>query len=184
MSEADTLEAFFGLDNPARAKASARALQSAQELREVRALPAAMRAPAADAIVWTAKALLKDSVSGVIGSAWTKLKEVQEAINAPADERKEITLAAHEIALSRTPSVDLVINGAPTGIALEFELKIALIITSAAAQIQNAHIVGATLGKVSGGGSLSLGRATLAERKTEIVRLPSRLTFEPAIALR
>ncbi|MGE0740102.1 MAG: hypothetical protein AB7O98_02075 [Hyphomonadaceae bacterium] len=181
--DAYTLRAFFGLDDPKREQDAAKALQNSAELRGVRGLPGALRAPAANAIVMTAKALLSDPVSGLICNAWTKAAELQRFIKAPPDQINEFTLHEHEVALSRAPSVDLVVNGAPTGVQLRFELKVALSIASASLRIQNAHIVGATLGKVRGGGSFSLGRATLVERKTELVRLPAELTFNPGARL-
>lgn len=183
MSDARTLNEFFHLDDPTRARAAARALQRSPELREAQVLPAPLRGPAAEAIVFTAKALLTDPVSGIIGSAWGKLRDLHRFVNAPPGEINEFSLHDHEIALSRTPSIDLVLNGAPTGIQLRFELKVGLSISGAALRIQDARIVGASIGKVRGMGAFNLGRASLVERKTEVFRLPANLTFTPGVAL-
>lgn len=179
MSDADTIAAFLHLDEDARAKAGAKALQESGELKAMKALPAPLRTSAADAIVWTAKALLRDPVSGVIANAWGKLRDVQKFLNAPPDEVNTFTLRDHEIALARTPSLELMLNNTPSGIVLQFELKIALTLTSAALRIQNKRIIGAEFGALQGGGTFSLGRATIAERKTKEFRLPARLDFNP-----
>lgn len=183
MTSADTLSAFLHLDDEARAKNGAKALRESGEMKRLRGLPAPLRAQAADAIVWTAKALLRDSVSGLIGQAWGKLRDMQRFMSAAPEETHSFTLHDHEIALARTPSVELVLNGAPSGIVLQFELKIALTLTSAALRIQNRRIIGAECGELRGGGSFSLGRATIAERKSAPFQLPARLAFSPGVAL-
>jgi hypothetical protein len=183
MSDTDTLAAFLHLDDDAKAKARAKALRESGELTQLRGLPAPLRTPAADAIVWTAKALLRDPVSGVIGEAWGKLRDIQRFLNAPPDEVNTFTLQHHEIALARTPTVELTLNEAPSGIVLQFELKIALTLASAALRIQNRRIIGAEFGDLRGGGSFSLGRATIAERKTAPFRLPAKLNFRPGVAI-
>ncbi len=183
MSDTDTLAAFLQLDTEADAQAAVRKLRESRALKSARDLPAPLRLPAADAIVWAAKALLRDPVSGVIGQAWGKLRDVQRFMNAPPEEVNTFTLQDHEIALSRTPSVELTLNDAPSGIVLRFELKIALVLTSASLRIQNRRIIGAECGDLRGSGSFNLGRATIAERKSAPFRLPARLAFTPGVAL-
>lgn len=180
----DTLSAYLGLDDPKKVKAAAKTLESAPELARAQALPGALRSSAADAIIWCAKAVLNGSVSGVMGDAWSKTRELQRFLSAPAGQVNEFTLHSHEIALSRTPSLELVLNNVPTGITLRFEVKVGLTLTSAKLKIMDGRITAAEFGEAQGAGSLSLGRATIIERKTSKVELPTRLAFTPGIPLR
>jgi hypothetical protein len=182
-AEPDTLTAFFQLDDPARAKASARALQRAPELKGARNVSAALRGPAAEAIVWTAKTLLDHPVSNIIGEAWGKWRDLQRFANAPPDQTHELALHGHDIALKRKPSVELVLAGVPTGVLLQFELKVALSVEGALLKIQGGRIIGADVGNVRGAGSFSCGKVTIAERKTAPFKLPGRFTFSPGIAI-
>lgn len=179
--QADTLSAFFGLDDPARVRASSRALQNAPEIKRASMLPAALRGPAADAIMLAAKTLLSDPISGVIVGAWSKLRDLDRFRSAPAGELNEMTLHEHEIALARKPSIELVLNGAPTGVQLNFELKVGLTLEGAVLKFRDARIIGADISRLRGGGSFSLGQVTIAERKTESYRLPGKLAFNPGV---
>lgn len=183
MSDTDSLAAFLHLDDPNKSGAAAKSLQSSNELKNIRNLPAPLRRPAADAVMWAAKALLRDSVSGVIATAWGKFRDLERFMSAPPEEVNTFNLREHEIALKRTPSAELLLNNTPSGIMLEFELKLALTLASAALRIQNRRIIGAEFGALSGGGSLSLGRATIAERSTKPFKLPARIAFNPGVAI-
>lgn len=183
MSDTDSLACFLHLETEIQTRAAAQKLRVSGALKGERDLPAPLRTPAADAIVWAAKALLRDPVSGVIGQAWGKLRDLDRFMRAPPEEVNTFTLQDHEIALSRTPSVELTLNEAPSGIVLQFELKIALVLTSAALRIQNRRIIGAECGDLRGAGSFSLGRATIAERKSAPFRLPAKLAFTPGVVL-
>ena len=90
----------------------------------------------------------------------------------------------HEISLARKPAVELLINGAPTGITLEFEMKMALTVSSAVLKVKNGQIVAANLGKVKGHGVINCIGATLAKRETSSFKMPGKLTFDPGIAVR
>ena len=180
----ETLATFLHYDETAHRNDAA--LRNARDIRQAGAIPAALRGPAADAMLQGARALLDSPLADVIGAAWGKLDTLlgfRDTQKYPPDKINDFVLHEHEIALKRTPSVELVLNGAPTGVQLQFELKIALTIASAVLKIQNARIVGADLGKVHGGGSFSCVEVTLAERKTSAVRLPGKLTFAPGVAI-
>jgi hypothetical protein len=178
----DTLAAFMGLEEPQTLQASARALQQTGVLN-TRAVPSRLRAAAADAIMWSAKAMLRDPVSGVIADAWGKLGDLQRFDSAPADEINTYTVNEHEIALTRQPTLELEINGVPCGLTLQFEFKAGFHLEGAVLKVQNKTIIGAEFGGLRGAGALSCGNAVIVERKTEPVRLPSTLTFKPGVAI-
>ncbi len=178
----ETLTGFFGLDDPQKAQAGAAAM--APELARARGIPPAFRKAAADAAIVILKDILDTPLSNLLGDAWSTHRAIKSAINAPPGEVADFTLHEHEIALSRKPSAEIVINGAPTGVTLEFELKLALNIASAVLKIRDGAIVGCEVGKTSGAGSVKCGKVTLVKRETSSLRLPAALTFSPGVMLR
>lgn len=178
-----TLANFLRLDEPAQARVSAKRLENAPELKKAHMLPAALRGPAADAIIWCAKNLLDEPITNTIGGGWSKLRELDRYRGAPPDQTNELTLHEHEIALARQPGLDLVLNGVSTGVQLKFELKLGFTIESALIKVKGGRVIGAELGKVHAGGSFSLGKVTIAERKTESFRLPGRIALSPGIVI-
>lgn len=180
----ETLSGFFGLDDAQKAEANARAMAQSAEIAKERGIPPGFRKAAADAAIWTLKTVLDTPVSNLLADAWSTHRDLKGAINAPAGQVSDFTLHDHEIALSRKPSAEIVINGAPTGVVLEFELKLAINIDSATLKIRDGAIVGCQIGKIKGAGSVKCGKATLAKRETSSVKLPATLTFNPGVALR
>lgn len=184
MSEhGETLAAYFRLDDPEQAELSARALAQSDALQSRRSLPANLREPAAKAIIWALKNLLTDPVSETIAKAWSKVRDLKKFADAPADQINELSLHEHDIALIRKPSIELVLNGAPTGLQVEFELKLGIVIEGALIRVQKRRIVGAKLAKVLGSGSVSCGKITIAERKSRAVTLPGEIAFAPGVAI-
>lgn len=179
----ETLAGYFRLDDPQQVEVSARALAQSEALQGRSWLPANLREHAAKAIIWALKNLLDDPVSETIAKAWTKARELKKFADAPADQINELTLHEHDIALVRKPSLELVLNGAPTGLKVEFEMKIGLVVEGALIKVQKRRIIGAKLAKVLGSGSVSCGKITIAERKTGAVTLPGDLTLAPGVAI-
>lgn len=183
-ADTETLATFLRYEDSARRNAGA--LRDMREVKESNAIGAALRGPAADAILETARLLLDSPLVDVVGDAWGKLDtllQFRDTSKYPAGSTNDFVLHEHEIALKRTPSVELVVNGAPTGVHLQFELKLGLTIASAVLKIRDARIVGADLGKVHGGGAFSCAEIKLAERNTSAVRLPGKLSFAPGVAI-
>lgn len=180
----ETLSGFLGLDDPQQAQASARVMGQSPDIARARGIPSAFRKAAGDAAIWTLKNVLDTPLSNVIADAWRTHRDLHGAINAPPGQTSDFTLHEHEIALSRKPSAEIMINGAPTGVTLEFELKLALNIASAVLKIRDGAIIGCELGKTKGAGSVRCGKVTLAKRETSSVRLPATLSFNPGVALR
>lgn len=179
----DTIADFFGLNDPAQAQQGAEALQNSPDFAGG-SLPEPLRAKAATALIWAAKAMLRDPLSGVLGEGWGKVTELQKFDTAPPDEINTFSLQSHEIALSRQPSIELDVNGAPSGIIFAFELKLGFTVESAELRIQQRRIIGAQFGGLRGGGTLSLGRATILKRETAQVQLPAQVEFDPGIRVR
>lgn len=175
-----TLMDFLRFNDPAEARRGAQALNAAPELAP---LPAPLRPKAADALVWSIRAVLRDPLTNVIGAGWSRLNELQKFDEADAEQVNTFALHEHEIALTRQPAIEIDVNGAPSGVKLTFELKIALSIKSAELRIQNKRIIGAQFAGVKGNGALSLGSATIAERETAPVKLPAQLNFSPGLKI-
>jgi hypothetical protein len=182
-AQGETMGAYFRLDDPRQADECAHALAQSDALKSKRALPAALHEPAAKALIWALKNLLNDPVSETLAKAWAKAREIKKFADAPPDQVNETALHEHDIALVRKPAVELVLNGAPTGLQFEFELKMGLVVEGALIKIQGRRIVGARLSAVLGSGSISCGKITIAERKSSSVALPGELSFAPGIAI-
>ena len=184
MSDDTTIAGYLSLDEPAQIDAAKKQLQQSQEMARGKASLRGAQAAAADAMIDAAKTMLDTPLTDVIGGAWGKWRDLQRYAMAPPDETHEVTLHEHEIALSRKPSIDLLLDGAPTGLNLQFELKIALTISGALLKVQGGRIIGADLGTVRGGGSFSCGKVTLAKRETSQVQVPGTIAFNPGISVR
>jgi hypothetical protein len=182
-AQGETLGSYFKLDDPRQADEYARALAQSEALKSKRALPASLHEPAAKALIWALKNLLNDPVSETIAKAWAKAREIKKFADAPADQVNEAALHEHDIAVVRKPAVELVLNGAPTGLQVEFELKMGLVVEGAIVKIQGRRVVGARLSSVLGAGSISVGKVTIVERKSSSVALPGELSFAPGIAI-
>lgn len=179
----ETIADAVGLEDPARAK---RALQELSAVKKVRAIPPGLRAAAADAVVQAARSLLNSPVSDVMLDAWGKAKELGRYADPSAfkpDEINDFTLHEHEIALERHPAIELMLNGAPTGAQLPFDVKLALVIKSAVLFIQNARIIGAEIGQVQAEGSVKCAKVQIAKRETGPLKLTGRINFNPGYAI-
>ncbi len=183
----ETLADFFGVEEDAetlRANATALAKASKEALKH--ALPPGLRDAAAMSVVESARGLLNSPLSGILGDAWKTVRDLERFCDPkhfPPDKIAEYTLHEHELALKRTPVIEVMLNGAPTGMKLKFELKLSLSLMSAVLKIQDARIVGARIGDCKGGGKYSCTSVTLAERKTGKLRLPGSISFGEGIPI-
>lgn len=171
VQEVETLAHFFGPPDQRAAKALAK--RSAFKSK----LPEDIRDAAAESVIETSRSLLKSPIADILAEAWKTRRDIGRYRSAPPDQINEHPLLGHQIALKRTPKVAVLLNGAPTGLTVEFELKLALDMSGAHLRIQNGHIIGARVGEFAGKGSFSCGEVTLYERKSGAFRLPGALTL-------
>jgi hypothetical protein len=186
IAEVETLSAFFGLEDQGRAAKTAIALAKNSKLAAARALPAPLREAAAMSLIDAGRALLASPLAAILGEAWQKardLRRFRDRSAYPPDQVHEYTLAEHEITLKRNPVVEVMVDGAPTGLKIPFELNLSLAVLSAVLRIQNAHIIGARVGDLRGGGKFSCASMTLAQRKTSAFKLPGAVSFGQGIPL-
>lgn len=182
----DTLAGLLGLDSAAAVRDAARAVAKNGKLVAARGVPAPLREAAAASLIETGCTLLNSPLAGVLGDAWTKARDLHaftDASKYPPGQVHEYTLAKHDIDLKRNPAVELTLDGAPTGVKLEFELKLTLALSGAVLAIRDARIVGARVGDFNGAGKYSCAGVTLVERKTSPFRLPGDISFGQGLAL-
>ncbi len=183
--EVDTIASFFGVD-ARNSKREGETLVKKAGKRLAEAVPPALRGEAAMSLIGAGRALLQSPVASILGDAWKTASDLDRFCDQsayPPDKISEYTLHQHEIALKRNPEIEAVLNGAPTGFKLEFELKLAMTIMSAVLRIQGGRIIGARVGDCRGGGKYSCASITLAERKTSTFRLPGAISFSPGVPL-
>jgi hypothetical protein len=183
--EVTTLASFFRVD-PRETKQSAEDLAKKAGKRLAEAVPPELRGEAAMSLIGAGRALLDSPMASILGDAWKTASDLDEFCDPrthPPEKIGEYTLHQHEIALKRNPEIELVLNGAPTGLKVEFELKLALTVMGAILRIQAGRIIGARVGDCRGGGKYSCSSVTLAERKTSTFRLPPLISFAPSIPL-
>lgn len=181
-----TLAALLGIDDRARAEASATALSRSGKFVAARVLAGPLRRAAAASLIDASVALLQSPLAEILGDAWTKARDIAKFSDArkyPPDEINEVALGGHEIALKRKPTLDVLLDGAATGVTVECELKLKLEMKSVMLRIQGGRIVGARVGDFLGAGSYACASVTLAERKTSPFRLPGDLAFNPGMEL-
>lgn len=185
-TQISTFSELLGLDDAARKEAATTSLARSGRLIASKVIPGALRQAAAASLIDASIAVLNSPIAEVLGDAWTKARELHaftDASKYPPDQVNEYTIAKHDISLKRNPAIELVLDGAPTGLQLEFELKISLVVLSAQLRIQAGRVIGARVGDFQGAGSYSCGEAKLIERKTSPFKLPGDLSFAPGVAI-
>jgi hypothetical protein len=183
--DVETIADFLGIDDPERAEKSVRALVKSGKLAAAR-LSTPMRGEAANAMFSAARGLLESPLGAIFSQAWTTAHELRKYCDQaayPPGSTAEHTLHKHEISLTRHPEIEALVDGAPTGVRLQFELKLAMNIDSAVLVIRDGRIMRARIGDFSGSGSYACGKITLAERKTSKFRLPGSLVLGDGIPL-
>lgn len=176
----ETLASFVGYDG---GNASAAKIARSRGLTGSKVVPVAMRDAVSHSVALDARNLLASPLLDLFAEAWAKAATLAQLRDPNDSSVREAVLKEHEISLKREPSLELTLSGAPTGLEFPFELKIGLKIEGAVVRVQNARIIGASLGKVRGQGSFKLFGAALAERKTSAVTLPGDVTFTPGFAI-
>ena len=179
MSQDQTLAGFYRFD-VAKAASDAKALHVA--VAHSNKLNAGLRSYAADQLVGAARGMLNSPLSDVLADGWKKWRDIA-ALADPNAPESQYALDNHEIAFTRKPKAEILLNGGSIGLDIEFQLKLALKLDSAILTIRGGRIVAAKLGAAQGSGTFSCGEVTLAERKSGKLDLPGDWAFDPGYVI-
>lgn len=180
-----TFAGLLGVDDQSRRDAAQTLLTRSGKLA-ARRLVGPLRQAAAASVIDASIGFLQSPLAEVLGDAWQKsgeLAKFKDPRKHPPEEINEYPLAGHDIAVKRKPTFDITLDGAPTGLSVESELKLALELKGVVLRIQGGHIIGARVGDFLGSGAYSIETVKFAERKTSPFRLPGDLTFARPVAL-
>jgi hypothetical protein len=125
-------------------------------------------------------------VVDILAAAWNTRRELlQYADRAkyPAGQIVDHAIAKHEIKSTHRPRLQIMLDHSPLGPEIEFEVIVGLKLEAAILRIQDARIMGARLGKVSGTGTIKCEGATLFSRPTKPVDLPLTISFGTGLAI-
>lgn len=184
--EVATIADLLGIDDPEQLRQNTIALVRKTKLAAAKAIPGPLKQDAAFALLDTSRGMLNTPLGSVLGQAWTTAHDLRRYCDQsqyPPGKTNEHTLKKHELALRRDPEIEVTLNGQPTGVKVQFELKLALELEGALLQIRDGRIIGARVGDARGSGSYSCGPLKLAERRTTKMRLPGALSFGDGISL-
>jgi hypothetical protein len=125
-------------------------------------------------------------VGEVVAGTWNvgrDLWKFRDSAKYPTTDVFEHPLNEHKVSTAFHPKVMVSVNGQPVpGAELEFTVTLALTIESAVLRIRDKHIIGATIAKCKGKGTLSCGEAVLLECPTRDFLLPT-LRLEPGVLI-
>jgi len=169
-----TLADFFGPALHDLASQVEVTLDTNMELRSLqetltRMLPKSAVAALSKTIAGRMQELLDVEISDVLGSAWSKSKEIREAIKATklnSNETVLIPLMEHTIESEHRPYVDIR-QGQITLARVTFQVSLEVLLKGAELKIEKGRIQEIITGEAKTVGKLRLGGATLLERKIE-----------------
>ncbi len=130
--------------------------------------------------------LLNLNVLDVLGEAWKKLSEVEEAADPKKhdpSERNLVPLAEHTVKSQHEPKLKVLLHGQEIG-SLKFSLEFSLVLEGFDLAIQNARIMEIQTGRAMGEGSLSFAEVSLWKHVLSPVCFPGQISLGPGIALR
>jgi hypothetical protein len=179
-----TLLQFFEFDDPKVRKDGLNALYSTAVMRAVQALlstaPTLLQNQVAQSVTEALKNALSVRLADVLAAAWNTRRDLRQYIDRtkfPPDEIVDHALGQHEIHSTHRPRLQIMLDQSPVGAEFEFDVIVKLKIDAAILRIQDARIMHATLGKVSGGGAIKCEEVTLFSRASKPVALPATLSF-------
>lgn len=188
--QAQSLAAFFDLDSAAARKDGLAALEGTAALYGVKTLltaaPALLQKSVGDSVADALKAALDIRIVDVMATAWNTRRDLMQYADRakfPPDQVIDHALGKHEIRSTHKPRLQIVLDHSPLGPEIEFEVAVSLHLEAAVLRIQDARIMFARLGKVSGTGTIKCEGATLFTRATKAVTLPQTLSFGAGLPL-
>lgn len=185
-----TLADFLGLDDGALETRLAEPLAGSDTMALARAalspVPAPLRKYAAASVGDTLKGALDTPLTDVLATAWNTRRDLRTYLDRskyPPDETVHHVLMKHAITSTHRPKLQLTVDGAAVGPAIEFEVELTFALDSAMLDIRDGRIWAAHPGHCQGKGRIACEGAVLVERKTEKLALPGTLRFQGGIAI-
>ena len=185
--EPGSMAVFFGLDGDAPEPLRLHDSETMQKVREALATaPAVVRNFATESVADALKSALNVPLIDVFSVAWTRLMELRKYCDQskyPAGEVNNYALAKHVITSDHHPRFKVLLDGAPCGPEMVFDVKLKLTIEAACLEILDAKIMKVATGSIQASGSISCAGATLVERKTSPLDFPGKYAFGDGIPI-
>ncbi len=185
-----TLLQFFEVEDAKARKDGLNALYGTAVMRSTQALlataPTLLQNQVAQSVTEALKGAMSVKLVDILAAGWNarkELKQYHDRSKFPSGELVDHALGKHEIISTHRPRLQIMLDHTPMGAEFEFEVIVKLSIDAAVLRIQDARIMQAQLGKVSGGGAIKCEEATLFARATKPVALPGTLSFGSGIAI-
>lgn len=140
-------------------------------------VPASGLADLAQGVAAALQPVLDLKLGDVLAGAWNtrrELRKYRDTKQYPSDEVVEHPLGQDTVTSTLEPKVEILLNGQRVpGADVDFTVTLTVTIDSAVLRIRNARIIGATIAKCTGSGSLKCGEAGLLECSTREFTLPA-----------
>lgn len=150
------------------------------------AVPGAALADLSHGVADVLKTVLDIQLGDVLAGVWKtgrKLVKYRDPTAYPPDHVVEVALGEHVAKTTLHPRVAIFVNDIPVpGAEIAFTVALALTIESAVLRVRAARIIGATVAKCRGKGTLSCGDIVLLECPTREFALPT-ISFGAGVAL-
>jgi hypothetical protein len=185
-----TMLQFFEFEDAKIRKDGLNALYSTAVMRAVQALlstaPTLLQNQVAQSVTEALKNALSVRVIDILAAAWNTRRELRQYIDRskfPPDEIVDHALGQHEIHSTHQPRLQIMLDHSPVGAEFEFDVTVKLNIEAAILRIQDARIMHATLGKISGSGTIKCEEVTLFSRASKPIVLPQTLSFGSGLVI-
>jgi hypothetical protein len=120
----------------------------------------------------------------ILVGGWRKYREIKKYRDKenPPSGYHEVTLPGHTLKSEHAPTIQLLVNEKERA-RLKFDITLKLELDGANLFIRDGQIMKATPGTCTGSGTIKYKVIKLLDRKTDKVKLPGLITFEPGITI-
>ena len=124
------------------------------------------------------------SIGKVLVGGWRKYREIVKYRDKenPPEGYHEVTLLEHTLESKHSPTIQPIVNEVPLK-KIKFDITLKLKLEGVNLFIRDGKIMKASTGICTGSGTIKYKGIKLLEKKTDKVKLPGTITFEPAIAI-
>jgi hypothetical protein len=124
-------------------------------------------------------------ITRILAWGWCKQREIVQYRDKknPPEGFHTVPLVEHALVSTHSPTIEPVINGAPTGVKLKFDIVLKLTTKGAVLLIRDGRIVEMRTGNCVGSGSVEYAGLTILERKTAPLTLPGSVAFRDGIPI-